>query len=157
MIYTNLHHIQRNMNHLKRRSLCKSCRVCFVRDNDTQVYCHSCLETANSSYKSKVSVHKKCLICHQIFIPTYGRSTCSVHCKKELLKQNKIIYREKLEVEKAEEAGFTKEAQRWINSKKRDRKLPFSFSDEVQKMEYSRVFGKYSESSLYFKRKGFGK
>jgi hypothetical protein len=145
------------VNHLKRRSLCKKCRVCFVRDNDTQVYCHSCLETAKSSYENKEPKDKKCLVCKIRFIPTYGRSTCSSQCKKELIKKNKYLYREKLEVEKAEEAGFTKEAHRWINSKKRERKLPFSFSDQVKKMEYSRVFGKYSESYIYFKRKGFGK
>ncbi len=81
------------MNHLKRRSLCKSCRVCFIRDNDTQVYCHSCL--SESLCKSKKLIkegdenRKKCFICLRWFLPINGRSTCGEQCKKSLILENK--------------------------------------------------------------------
>jgi len=132
--------------------------VCFVRDNDTQVYCHSCLETAKSPYREfKEKKQKKCLICPTLFIPRYGESTCSSHCKKELVNRNQSIYKEQKETEKAEDDGLTREARRWLNQKKRGTKSAVPFHEQVKRMEYSRVFGKYSEAPLYFKRKGYGK
>lgn len=146
------------MNHLKRRSLCKSCRVCFVRDNDTQVYCHSCLEAAKSPYKeSTEKKQKSCLICLSFFIPRFGASTCSPQCKKELQSRTQSLYKKKKEEEEAKEVGLTREAQRWLNLKKRGTKSGVPFHEQIKRMEYSRVFGKYSEAPLYFQRKGFGK
>lgn len=52
---------------------------------------------------------------------------------------------------------LTVEAKRWLNKKKRDRKMTVPFHELTKRSEYERVFGKYSEATLYFKRKGFGK
>lgn len=146
------------MNHLKRRSLCKSCRVCFVRDNDTQVYCHSCLETAKSPYKAyDEKRERKCLICKTGFIQRFGHAICSPECHQELRRQNNAKKREVKEKREAQEEGLTLEAKRWLNLKKRGTKAGVPFHELIKRMEYSRVFGKYSESPLYFKRKGFGK
>ncbi len=109
------------MTHLKRRSLCKSCRACFIRDNNTQVYCHGCL--SDSLYPSRKLLkdgedgHKKCLICRRWFFPINGRSTCGEQCKKELLLDNKNRYDKNKREKEAAKEGLTWEAKQWLNIK----------------------------------------
>lgn len=149
------------MIHLKRRSLCKRCSVCFVRDNDTQVYCHSCLEDASFKAKKVTSEGStrtiKCAICSVLFERYNARTTCGKLCQKELVSRNVRLNKKTLDESSADKEGLSVEALKWLKKKPKAFPNALPFHELNRRSEYSRVFGKYSEVSLYFKRKGYGK
>jgi len=112
---------ERPMSHLKRRSLCKSCRVCFIRDNDTQVYCHSCLSESFSQSKKRIEAweerRKRCFICQRWFFAINGRSTCGDKCKEDLVLDNKNRYAKNKKEKEAASEGLTYEGKQWLRLK----------------------------------------
>jgi predicted nucleic acid-binding Zn ribbon protein len=100
---------------------------------------------------------RKCLICQTVFVSEHGKNTCSAHCKEELLASNRKKLNEQALIKEENDTLITIEAKKWLNKKKRDTKMAVPFHELSKRSEYSRVFGKYSEATLYFKRKGFGK
>jgi len=148
------------MNHLKRRSICKSCRVTFVRDSETQVYCFGCLQeaelVAKGFYKTEPR-KKKCLACGTMFSPMKGSSTCSSQCREQIRYANQKKWLKRKEIEKTEDDGLTEEARRWLNKKTPDHSNNRSYTELNKIAEHSRVFGKHSLKPLYFARKGFGR
>lgn len=143
------------MIHLKRRSLCKICLVCFIRDGETQIYCHSCL--SNSLYKSPrlpEGGHKKsnkCLICAKWFFPLFGRSTCSSGCKKQLIDINQKNHRDLIA---KEEEGIIPKAQRWIKKESNSGQISISYDELNRRSECARAFSHSSDSFINFSRKG---
>jgi len=145
------------MNHLKRRSICKQCHLTFVRDTETQVYCFGCLTEANYKkhgvYGKKDPKKKKCLVCNAFFTPRFGEGTCSIQCRQEATRQNQNKRRNEDLQKEAEKDGLTEEARRWLNAKPKGPKKKMSYEEINRRAERNRVFGKYSESSLYWGRK----
>ena len=117
----------------------------------------------DAHYKSKNVIadiddrKKKCLVCNCMFISYRGKATCSDHCKKEVLNLNHRKYLKKEKEREGDKEGLTVEAKRWLDKTEKKFTPKCSYAELNRRSEYNRVFGKYSEAPLFFKRRGFGK